>query len=81
MAWHVSWSRANPETILYEEQRAEEMWMSENKVGKWQLHSEVVLGKQVLKVSFCLIILMHDPTSLVLSSNDSSICNMFAVLD
>lgn len=45
------------------------------------MHSEEVLGKQVLKVSFYLIILMHDPTSLVLSSNDSSICNMFAVLD
>lgn len=55
--------------------------MSENKVGKWQLHSEGVLGKEVLKVSFCLIILMHDPMSLVLSSNNNSICNMFAVLE
>lgn len=55
--------------------------MPENKVGKWQLHFEGVLGKEVLKVSLCLIIVMHDPTSLVLSSNDTSICNMFAVLD
>lgn len=57
------------------------MWMSENKLGKWQLHSEGVLGKEVLKLSFCLIIQLHDPASLVLGSNDSSICNMFAVLD
>lgn len=45
--------------------------MSENKVGKWQLHTKGLLGKEVLKVSFCLIIPMQDPTSLVLSSNCS----------
>lgn len=35
--------------------------MSENKVGKWQLHTKGLLGKEVLKVSFCLIIPMQDP--------------------
>lgn len=55
--------------------------VSENKVGKWQLRSEGVLGKEELKLSFCLIIPMHDPTSLVFSSNDTPICNIFAVLD
>ena len=53
----------------------------ENKVGKWQLHSAVVLGKEVLKHCFHLIILMHDPACLILSSDDISICSMFAVLD
>lgn len=53
----------------------------ENHIGKWQLCSEVALGKEVLKLCFHLIILMHDPMSLVLGSNYISICNMFAVLD
>lgn len=34
-----------------------------------------------IKTCFHLIILMHDPLTLVLSSNDISVYNMFAVLD
>lgn len=53
----------------------------ESHAGKWQLRSQVVLGKEALKLCFYLTILMHDPMSLVLGSNYISICNMFAILD